>query len=258
VRTIIGLFILLTALACGNGVVRSSTPPVVQETGGAKQITFDAKDGQTVYGDLYKTSSSQAKAVILMFHQAGSNAGEYATIAPQIIKLGADCLAVDQRSGGNMFDRTNRTATTAKGPEEYMDAYNDLQGAVIWAKAQGYKTIIPWGSSYSAALTLQLLSQHPELPAGLVFSPGEYMDDKNVVSSWARSVKVPVFFACTPDELKDGRQQIFNALNGGNPKGTLQALPGSVHGSSMCIADKCTVAAQNVAAAEKFLKSFLH
>jgi dienelactone hydrolase len=245
-------------MGCGSGpLIRSSTPPTVEEAPGAKQVTFAAKDGQTVYADLYQPGKTHAKSVVLMYHQAGSNAGEYETIAPQIDKLGTDCLAVDQRSGGNMFDRQNRTATTVKGSENYPDAYSDLEGAVTWAKAQGYKTIIPWGSSYSAALTLELLSQHPELPAGLVFSPGEYMDDKNIVKTWAAAVKVPVFFACTPDELKDGRRQIFNALNGGNPKGTLQALPGSVHGSSMCIADKCTVAAQNIAAAAKFLKNNL-
>ncbi|HEY3781077.1 MAG TPA: hypothetical protein VGL56_08355 [Fimbriimonadaceae bacterium] len=256
-KTFIGFFVLAVAAACGNGVARSSTPPVVQEAAGAQEITFPAQDGQTVYGDLYRSGKEAAKSVVLMFHQAGSNAGEYETIAPQIVKLGTDCLAIDQRSGGNMFDRKNRTATTAKGSEDYMDAYKDMEGALSWAKSQGYKKIIPWGSSYSASLTIKLLSEHPELNAGLAFSPGEYFDDKNLVKSWAANVKATVLIACTPDEAKDGRIMIYQALNHGQPHGVIVYPPGTIHGSSTCIEGKSPAAALMMKSAKDFLKNML-
>jgi len=44
-----------------------------------------------------------------LFHQAGSNRGEYAMIGPMLAALGFNALAIDQRSGGNAWGRTNET-----------------------------------------------------------------------------------------------------------------------------------------------------
>ena len=65
-----------------------------------QNISFPATDGQLVYGVLYP--NPKAKAVLLLFHQSWSNHAEYATIAPQIVKLGFVALATDQRYGGSM------------------------------------------------------------------------------------------------------------------------------------------------------------
>lgn len=219
---------------------------------GAKQVTFPASDGNNVYADFYAAASKHAKTVLLLFHQAGSNAGEYASTAPQLVKQGYDCLAVDQRSGGNMFHRQNRTATMAKGKPDYNAAYSDLQGAVQWAEKQHYANIVPWGSSYSASLTLRLLSEHPNLPAGLVFSPGEYMDDKGIVQKWASAVKVPVYFVSPPGEYQSGAEAIFNAL-GDKKDSEVISYPGSVHGSSTVIQHLSPVAAMIMLKAKQFL-----
>ena len=240
------------AFGCG----KPSTPPVVKLPPGAIQIQLPAADGHTVYADFYAAGSERAKSVLLMFHQARSNAGEYETIAPHFTKIGFDCLAIDQRSGGNMFHRENRTAAVANGSTDYMATYADLQGAVAWAEKQHYSLIVPWGSSYSAALTLKLLSESPKLKAGLVFSLGEYMGDKGTVKAWASAVKVPVYFVCTPDELRDGRQELFDAL-GDKKDSELIAYPGSVHGSSTAIQHLSPVAAMIVLKAKEFLQKYV-
>ncbi len=222
----------------------------------ASQIDFPAADGQTVYADFYAAGTDRSKTVLLMFHQAGSNAGEYVTTAPQFNQGGYDCLAIDQRSGGKMFGRENRTSATAKGSTDYLAAYADLQGAVTWAEREGYKNIVPWGSSYSAALTLRLLSENPKLPCGLVFSPGEYMDDKSIVGKWAAGVKAPVYFVCTPSERADGRQAIFDAL-GDRKESVMISYPGSIHGSSTVIQKLSPPAAMIIYQAKQFLKKNL-
>jgi len=48
----------------------------------------------------YYPAEREAAPLILLFHQACSNRGEYATIAPMLVRLGFAALAVDQRSGG--------------------------------------------------------------------------------------------------------------------------------------------------------------
>jgi dienelactone hydrolase len=225
--------------------------PMVKPAG-YQELTFDALDHHKVYADFYPSGTPNSKKVILMFHQAGSNAGEYETIAPKLTKLGFDCIAVDQRSGGDMWGRTNRT-TERSGKGEYMDAYNDLIGALNYADSQHYRSIIAWGSSYSASLVLRLASQHKEVNAVFTFSPGEYMDDKTVVKSWADEVTVPVFFACTPGEWTDGRSDLFAAIPAKNKVAC--HLEGGVHGASTLISFKSTAFGEYWAQVNAFLQN---
>lgn len=188
-----------------------------------------------------------------MFHQADSSAGEYADIAPSIVSTGFDCLAVDQRAGGDMFGRKNETATRDSGQKDYFHAYNDMLGAAAWAKKMRYPEILAWGSSYSASLCLRLGAEDPEVKGLILFSPGEYFDNKSQVGQWAGQVKVPVFFACTPEELKDGRQAIFDRIPA-HGSDVLLSLPASVHGSSTVIVSRApAVAAQYLKAVKEFI-----
>jgi len=223
----------LLAVGCSNPEPKAAKPD------GFKEIQFDSTDHRKVYADFFPSSVLNSEKVILMFHMAGSNAGEYETIEPVMAALGYNCIAVDQRSGGDMWDRSNRTASKT-GAGDYMAAYNDLDGALEYAHTKNYTTIILWGSSYSASLVLKLASENPSVKAVLTFSPGEYMDDKSVVKGWASKVTVPVFFACTPDELSDGRQALYDAI----PSDTkvLASFAGGAHGTSTLIADKSKAA----------------
>ncbi|MEI9987172.1 MAG: alpha/beta hydrolase [Aliidongia sp.] len=138
-------------------------------------VSFPASDGGTVHGDLYR-SATPAKAVILLFHQAGSNRGEYEPIAPRLTALGYDALAVDQRAGGTLWGHGNQTVTERGGPVDNIKALPDLEGALAYAtKTWPGRPVIAWGSSYSASLVFFLAARHPsEIAAVLSFSPGEY------------------------------------------------------------------------------------
>jgi len=58
----------------------------------ADAISFAASDRVQVFADYY-SAGSKAKPVILLFHQAGSNRGEYATIGSTLATLGFNALA---------------------------------------------------------------------------------------------------------------------------------------------------------------------
>lgn len=53
--------------------------------------------------------------MILLFHQAGSSKAEYATISPRLVAAGYSALAIDQRSGGELFG-SNETAAALAAP----------------------------------------------------------------------------------------------------------------------------------------------
>src|SRR6516162_4757401 len=142
----------------------------------ADAISFVASDRVQVFADYY-SAGSKAKPLILLFHQAGSNRGEYATIAPMLVMLGFNALAIDQRSGGNAWMRTNETVRHLGKSTDYGEALLDLEAALGWAKSSGETgSILVWGSSYSAALVFLLAAEHrADIKALLAFSPGEYL-----------------------------------------------------------------------------------
>jgi dienelactone hydrolase len=234
--------ILLGALAltgCGNpfgGNSAAQAPTATataSEASAPKAITLRAGDGLTVFARRY--DAKKPKALILLFHQAGSSKDEYATIAPRLAKAGYSSLAVDARVGGTMFG-INETAAALK-TTDYIEAQKDMQAALIWAEPQNLPIII-WGSSYSASLVFPLASVNPgKVNAILAFSPGEYFYDKQLTQQAAADANMPVFItsASTPDEIA-AAGKIAAAVPGGHAQQYVPKV--GVHGSSTLIATK--------------------
>jgi pimeloyl-ACP methyl ester carboxylesterase len=151
----------------------------------------------------------------------------------------------------------NRTAAQYSVDPGYPAAYNDVQGALAWAQKEGYKTIVAWGSSYSACLVLRLASERPrELKAVISFSPGEYFDDKGVVARWAHGVTVPVLAVCTSQE-NAVVDEILKARSAGAAARDLRSGPDAIHGSSTLRPDKNHDGAEHYwGYVEKFLKPY--
>ncbi|WP_238542498.1 alpha/beta hydrolase [Sphingomonas sp. PAMC 26621] len=216
----------------------------------ASPVTLTATDGVRIDGDYRRATSP--RALILLFHQAGSGKGEYATIAPRLAAAGYSSLAIDQRAGGPLFG-VNATAARLGRPADYPEAQRDLEAALAWGRAQGLPIIL-WGSSYSAALVFRVAAAHPQgVAAVLAFSPGEYLDDKQAVAHAAAAVRVPVFVTSADDA---GEIAAARAILAASPAALKrQYLPrAGVHGSSTLIpAKNAAGAAANWAAVLDFL-----
>ena len=198
----------------------------------AQSISFAAPDGGTVYGDVYQ-AGVPARAAILLFHQAGSNRGEYSTIAPRLAALGYNVLAIDQRAGGDLWGRRNETVDRRGGESaSYVEALPDLEGALSFAKNTWPGTrVIIWGSSYSASLVFFLAARHPNSVIGVLsFSPGEYFPGVSVAQQAAK-VSSPVFItsAPAPEEIAAARR-LAGAVAG--TETTLFIPVHGVHGAS--------------------------
>lgn len=226
---------------CGNDGSANTAKPAEKPPSGASETTLAAADGVKVFGQFYEAKSGQHKKVILCFHQAGSSSWEYATIAPKFVEKGFDVLAIDQRSGGDLFGYQNRTAAGAKGAKGYLDAYPDLEAALAWAKQKKYETIIACGSSYSASLVIKLALDHGEELAGVMaFSPGEYFEDKRATYTWTQRMDVPHLYAGTKQEADESLKMLFFATEEhGDGKAKIVWIDGGVHGASALISEKC-------------------
>lgn len=256
----LGLILMFTAASCSS---HGSSPPAgdganvdsdsqAQLIAAAETVVIGAKDGKKFFASHVPVPHS--RATIVLFHQAGSSAYEYADIAPRLNAMGFSTLAVDQRSGGNLYGPNRTVDRAGKSQEDYLAALPDLEAALNWARLQDSRVIL-WGSSYSASLAFKIAADNPDLVTALLaFSPGEYFADKRFTSDAARKVHVPVFITCakTPEEIAQA-SAIFDVLP---EKSKILFVPAraGVHGSSTLKPDRNSLgASENWEAVVKFL-----
>jgi len=144
-----------------------------------EKIQFFSLDSLPITANLYHLNDSAP--VIVLCHQARFNKFEYDDIAPKLYKMGFNCLAIDQRSGGPISSFKNETYLRAleKGkPTDYIDAEQDMVAAIDFASKKYHQPVILWGSSYSSTLALYIGSENSNVEAVIAFSPGNYLADK--------------------------------------------------------------------------------
>jgi dienelactone hydrolase len=212
--------------------------PFVVIASGSETVTFNSEDGLLMTADVYAPYKNGEAAVIVLFHQAGWSRGEYGEIAPWLNRLGYNCMAVDQRSGEAVRGVENETALRAKKedrPTGYISALPDIKAALTYARGHyGKDGVIAWGSSYSAALVLQVAGDSPSLVDGvLAFSPGEYFERAGKTDTWiqdsAQHIAVPVFITSSRSEAEKWAA-IFAAIKSGSKTSFIPATDGR-HGS---------------------------
>jgi dienelactone hydrolase len=247
-RRLLPLTALVALAACHSQPKIDNADALINESAAVKDhapqaVTLTAPDGVVVYGTYYPASN--ARALILLFHQAGSSKDEYVSIAPQLQRAGYAALAIDQRVGGALYGKNQTMAGYSQRnggkAEDYLGALPDLEAALAWAKdkAQG-KPILLWGSSYSASLVFLVAaskSAEGSVKGVLAFSPGEYFGDKKMVENAAAKVTVPVFV--TSANTLEEEQEAKAILSATKSTDRQQLIPkAGVHGSSTLIAAK--------------------
>jgi dienelactone hydrolase len=212
--------------------------PLAAMASDSETVTFESEDGLLMTADIYAPYKNGEAPVIVLFHQAGWSRGEYGEIAPWLNTLGYNCMAVDQRSGEIVRGVKNETALRAakeRMPTGYISALPDIKAALTYARSQyGDGGVIAWGSSYSAALVLEIAGNSPALvDAVLAFSPGEYFERAGKTASWvqdsAQHITVPVFITSSRSEA-DEWAAIFTAIKSANKTAFIPATDGR-HGS---------------------------
>ena len=243
--------------SCQNSIPKSKSETSLQE------VSFYTSDSIQIIGDLYELDKTAT--TLLLFHQGGSNArAEYGPIIPRLIENGFNILAIDQRMGGQTYGNYNRTIAQIRdhsfaNPYSYCDAYNNLEAAlnyILESKFTGKKVI--WGSSYSAALAIQLAANHPKDISGvLAFSPasGRSMTDCQP-NIYFDKLTPPLLLLRPSSELQNenAKAQFELAVQHGHQ--TYLAEQG-VHGSSMLVEERVgNNVEKNWSAVSRFLEAF--
>jgi alpha-beta hydrolase superfamily lysophospholipase len=206
-----------------------STTAIAQ--GKATPVTLHSLDRVSIFALVYE--AAHPKAVILLFHQAGSSKAEYATIAPRLAAAGYTALAIDQRSGGSLYG-PNETVSRLGRSATFEETKSDLVAALDWAVPQ-HLPVVLWGSSYSAALVFEVAAEHADqVSAVIAFSPGEYLKKSGAIARAAAHVHVPIYVTSSPDA--DEVNAARGILSASPAAAKTQFVPKfGVHGSSALI-----------------------
>lgn len=166
-------------------------------------VTFPAADGLKITADLYL--KDYQLPFILLFHQGESSRGEYSEIAARLLKLDYNCLAVDLRAGDRMNYLTNETALRAKAenkPHSYLDTRQDIEAAMKYIHKYNKNSVVLFGSSYSASLSLVIARGNDDVKAVIAFSPGEFFRPEIIVKDAVSGLSKPVFVASSEIEYE--------------------------------------------------------
>ena len=94
-----------------------------------EKIQFPSLDSLTIYANLYHNDNQSP--VIVLCHQAGFNKFEYGKIAKTLNSKGYNCIAIDQRSGGNVIESFNETFLEAKEKEGITTLIGNISTSTI-------------------------------------------------------------------------------------------------------------------------------
>ena len=188
-------------------------------------ISFESTGSLVVVADLYRADEDPTTPMVVLFHKARGSRGEYREIAPRLVQMGFNCLAVDLRPGGRTRNVRNLTYGHAQrlgAPLGYLDTLPEMLKAVELARERyAHDQLIVWGSSFSASLAIHLAAERPDLVTGvLAFGPGEYFTNDRS-ESWVREnaarLECPVFFTSARNQEKEWRA-LFEAVPGTEKK----------------------------------------
>ncbi len=203
--TLIVLSLGLFLVSCQQKAQKAEASVKIEKKAGyPKILEFPSIDSLSITAHLYQIDDTSP--FILLCHQARFNKFEYAGTAERLNKMGFNCMAIDQRSGGPIGNTQNETylrAVAADKGTDYLDAEVDIVAAINYIKANFSDKVILWGSSYSSTLALYLAIEKEEVSAVISFSPGNYMaDEKGSLSEMLNDFKKPMFVTSSNYEAK--------------------------------------------------------
>ncbi len=219
-------------------------------------VTLTAGDGLVVTADVYDGAGAGQPWVVLA-HMAGASRGEYREVAPRLVRLGFNAIALDQRSGRGFAGIDNQTSARAQSQglaTAFADARPDIEAGLAYARAQGDGPVLLWGSSYSAALALVIAGEDPGTVDGVIsMSPGEYLRGISVTGASA-GIQAPVLIV-SPESERGQWQGMLAAIPHEDKQGFTPSRGGR-HGTSALIPSIGSNAEEHWQAVEAFLARY--
>jgi dienelactone hydrolase len=164
-------------------------------------VTFPSLDKLPITADVYKIN--ETSCYIVLCHLAEHSRGEYRETAQRLNNAGYNCLAIDTRTGNEIFGIVNETAKRARQlgkPTNFLSSEQDILAAIAYADSLIGKGVILLGSSFSASLGLKISVTNPKVKAVVAFSPGEHFGNELKLASILSKLKKTAFLTSSKAE----------------------------------------------------------
>jgi pimeloyl-ACP methyl ester carboxylesterase len=174
---------------------------VLFQTFGQEAVYYYTDDSVKVRADLYLQNNQWP--FIILCHEEGSNRSDYYDIAPRLLNLNYNCLAVDLRTGGKTGYTENETASLALLKSinvKQLDAGMDITASIRFVQNFNKLPVVLLGSTSSASLCLLASIHNPLVKAVIALSPGEYFQPLMRISSEVGKINRPVFAGSSQKE----------------------------------------------------------
>ena len=169
------IYILLFFIGCLFGRMK-----------GQEVVYFYSTDSAKIRGDLYMRDYKLP--FMILCHDEAADRSEFNDIAPRLLNLNYNCLAIDMEASGYH----NFSLPVAQA---------GLRAAIAYARRFNSLPVLLLGSSWSASLCLVEASVNTQIKAVIALSPGEYFQPKIIMSDVVQKISQPVFICGTRAEF---------------------------------------------------------
>ncbi len=145
---------------------------------GQEGVYFYAADSTKIRGDLYLRDYTLP--FMILCHGETADRSEFYSIAPRLLNLNYNCLAIDMGTNGSHNFSLAGAQTSLRAAIAYVRRFNSLP-------------VILFGSSWSASLCLLESADNPQIRAIVALSPGEYFQPGIIMSDAVEKISQPVF-----------------------------------------------------------------
>ena len=147
---------------------------------GQETVFFFADDSVKIRGSLYLKNNDLP--FIILCPQNGSDRSEYNEIAPRLLNLDYNCLAIDFRAGTSLT------------------LLPDIKAAIRFAQGISNRPVVLIGASHSASLCIIAAGQNPAIKAVIALNPGEFFQPHKNIFEEVKNLHQPVFICSTQAE----------------------------------------------------------
>jgi len=200
----------------------------------AEKIYLKTSDGVNIAGDFYPTKNKGAPAVVFL-HMMPETKESWKNFAEKLNKADIQALAIDLRGHGESDGGPNGFQKFSNG--EHQASIKDVEATADFFTQRGLalEKIFLVGASIGANLALQFQSEHLEVKASVLLSPGlDYRGVKTEPAAEKITENQAVFLATggENDEYSaETSQKLFNMLKSKNKK--IKILKNAGHGTDI-------------------------
>ena len=223
--------------AASNQPKAAGTPSANQLTTNPQTVTIDSPDGVKLLGSFYPVAQANSPALLLL-HQWQSDRHSYDDFAKRESARGFAVLSIDGRGFGESTKKADgSTVTAGRSDEDVKAMLGDVDASVTFLKKQNNvdpKRIGIVGASYGSSLAIMYASDHTDIPAVALLSPGlNYFGNMQTLPALQKYGDRDLYVIASKSD-RDSNEAAESFMKIGNTRYGFVILPvGGSHGTEM-------------------------